>query len=339
MDNTGFRQTDYNRWFGGLNVGNLAFADHLLDYQYMTGPTAHDFFSHTIKYSAPLTWRHYLVIYGGYSSVHFANEPLKTKGKCAQASVRYEIPIYPQSELLQEMTVGFDYKYASNHMTAPSGTLFDNFTNLSDLMIGYNLGWERSFYKSSFTLETFWSPAQLFSHESSKNYNQMRKHATPNFLYARAALAPIFNLPKNWSIHLTLRGQVSNRTLLQSEQFAVGGYNTVRGYLEREVAGDDAFIGNIELRTPSLNIAQKISKKWPNDGLYLLAFLDYGYIHNIYQIPLEKQNATLVGVGSGIRYNMGPYISGRADWGFQLHKTGLNPYFTNRVHFSLILSY
>jgi hemolysin activation/secretion protein len=339
MDNTGFRDTRYNRWFGGLNIGNLAFADHLLDYQYMAGPSGHDFFSHTVKYSAPLPWKDYLVVYGGYSATHFKDQPVRSSGKSAQASVRYEIPIFPKSQLLQEITVGFDYKYVSNHLFGTSGTLFKGITNLSDFMLGYNLGWERSFYRSSFTAEGFWSPGALLKHESREAYNSMRAYARSQFLYGRFALAPTFWLPKDWSVQLTLRGQVSNRTLLQSEQFAVGGYSTVRGYLEREVAGDDAFIGNLELRTPPLKVLQQFSKKLHEDSLVFLVFLDYGYVHNLHSITFEKQNATLIGVGPGARYNMGPYISGRADWGFQLKKTGENPFFRNHVHFSLILAY
>lgn len=338
-DNTGFRDTRYNRWFGGLNIGNLAFADHLLDYQYMAGPSGHDFFSHTVKYSAPLPWRDYLVVYGGYSATHFKNSPLQTSGKSAQASGRYEIPIFPKSELLQEITVGFDYKYTSNHLFGSSGTLFKDIVNLSEFMIGYNLGWERSFYKSSFTTEIFWSPGSMLNHETRSAYNAMRTHANPQFLYGRVALAPMFRLPKNWSVQLTLRGQLSNRTLLPSEQFSMGGYSTVRGYLEREVAGDDAFVGNLELRTPPLKVLQLVSKKWAEDSLLFLVFLDYGYVHNLHRITFEKQNATLVGIGPGARYNLGSYISGRVDWGFQLTRTGVNPFFTNHVHFSLILAY
>ncbi len=341
-DNTGFRPTRYNRWYGGINIGNLFYVDHLIDYQYMAGPSGHDFFSHTLKYSAPLPTRDYLVVYGGYSKVHFKNGSLRTLGKTAQISGRYEIPFFPRSELLQELTFGFDYKFTENNLFQTAGTpgpLFQGIVNLTEFMAGYNLGWERSFYKSSFTIEGFLSPGGFISHQSSADYNALREHAKPTFFYLRAALAPIFRLPKNWTVQLTLRGQVATNTLIQSEQYSMGGYDTVRGYLEREVAGDDAFVGNLELRTPSTPILGRFSKKIPRDSFLLLGFIDYGAVYNIHNIGFEKQTASLLGIGPGARYNMGSYVTARLDWGFQLLKTGVNPFFSNRVHFAAIVAY
>lgn len=345
VDNTGYHQTGYNRWYGGINIGNLFGKDQQLDYQYTMGPNAHKFYAHTVKYATAFPWKHYLTLYGGYSNINafLAEQPVNTKGSSSQASLRYEIPVAPQTSLLQEVIVGFDYKRTTSKLNSQgdfSEELFNGKVNLSQFVLGYNLGWERSFYKSSFTLEFFGSPGQMLPQETRHLYNAFRPHATPTYFYGRAALAPIFTLPKNFYIYLTLRGQASTSTLLPSEQLGVGGFNTVRGYLERETAGDDAFIGNLEFRSPLIKVFSSWIRKAPQDSLQVLAFFDYGYVHNLHSGSFfEKQNSYLMGIGPGLRYNMGPYINARLDWGFQLHSTGLNPYFHNRIHFAAVAAF
>ncbi|MEI9898608.1 MAG: ShlB/FhaC/HecB family hemolysin secretion/activation protein [Chthoniobacter sp.] len=49
-----------------------------------------------------------------------------------------------------------------------------------------------------------------------------------------------------------VQGQIANEPLVSAEQFSAGGLSSVRGYLEGEVPGDNAIIGSIELRSPSL---------------------------------------------------------------------------------------
>ncbi len=56
--------------------------------------------------------------------------------------------------------------------------------------------------------------------------------------------------PGKWSLFMKLDGQVASEPLVSSVRRSVGGANTVRGYREAELAGDNTLLANLELRTP-----------------------------------------------------------------------------------------
>ncbi len=66
--------------------------------------------------------------------------------------------------------------------------------------------------------------------------------------------------PGGFQAYGQVQGQLSGEPLVDSEQFAGGGLDTVRGYLESEVLGDNALIGSFELRSPSLPKVAKIDE-------------------------------------------------------------------------------
>ena len=59
-----------------------------------------------------------------------------------------------------------------------------------------------------------------------------------------------------------MQGQVADQPLVSSEQFSIGGQDTVRGYLESEALGDYGIAGTLELRSP--NIAPYLEQKLDN---------------------------------------------------------------------------
>lgn len=56
---------------------------------------------------------------------------------------------------------------------------------------------------------------------------------------------------EDWSFGFLVRGQVADQPLVATEQFGAGGVETVRGFLDREFVGDDAYNFQVEFRTPS----------------------------------------------------------------------------------------
>ena len=54
------------------------------------------------------------------------------------------------------------------------------------------------------------------------------------------------------------------------------------------------------------------------DQLVFLAFFDWGKVTQFASDTVTSVDATLMSVGPGLRYHVGPYASVRFDWGFQL---------------------
>ena len=113
-----------------------------------------------------------------------------------------------------------------------------------------------------------------------------------------------------------------------SEQLAAGGLSTVRGYLEREVLGDDGVIGTIELRSPVLASAlterlftREKSASGDFEKLQFVLFTDGAYLSQKETLPGDEDTETLLSVGAGLRLALGENFQSRFDWGFPLEET------------------
>jgi hemolysin activation/secretion protein len=147
------------------------------------------------------------------------------------------------------------------------------------------------------------------------------------------ALGEIYQMRRNFELGALLRLQATTTPLLPSEQFGLGGYDTVRGYQERQFLADDALCFNLELRSPPLSITSKTRNQ-----LRFLIFTDYAYGHNLHESFAEGSSAQLWSVGPGVRFTMMPYLTSRLDYGFRLHDVEFGNGF-GRFHFSVILNY
>jgi hemolysin activation/secretion protein len=69
-----------------------------------------------------------------------------------------------------------------------------------------------------------------------------------SYTYWNASLVRLQNLSAATRLYLSLGGQHSNRNLDSSEQFLLGGPNSVRGYDVASIAGASGWFGTLELR-------------------------------------------------------------------------------------------
>jgi hemolysin activation/secretion protein len=159
----------------------------------------------------------------------------------------------------------------------------------------------------------------------------------------------ITRLPWNFSWVLRGWGQYSSDRLNPSEEFAVGGWNTVRGYDERVVIGDNGWIISNELRTPPwspkgrlgyVSMDNVLGLEGGRDELQFLAFFDYGAIRLIDPVPSDgtDPDKTLYSVGLGVRYIVDRHLSFRFDYGFPLTEKDINEN-NSRAHIGVLLSF
>jgi hemolysin activation/secretion protein len=106
-----------------------------------------------------------------------------------------------------------------------------------------------------------------------------------------------------------LNFQFASGPVLSSEQFYVGGTDSVRGYYQSEAGGDDGASASIELYTPRLTPGS-----W-NWSAKLLAFLDTGWVRTQRPLPGQTPDYRLISKGVGMRVELGKYLTGSLDWG------------------------
>ncbi|MCB1109751.1 MAG: ShlB/FhaC/HecB family hemolysin secretion/activation protein [Chlamydiia bacterium] len=340
IDNTGLSDTGNNRLFTGFNWGDAFFLGHILSYQYTASSDFHAFQAHSVNYTAPLPWQHLFMAFGGYSTVH-AKLPISQRGEgfSIQGSGRYIIPLPVWRKLLNDISFGFDFKRTNNTLNLQgTPSRFGDLVNLTQFTVGWNGSHSHPIVDTAYNLEIYFSPFEMVSDQSNEAFQTLRDGAKNKYVYGRAELTNFFTLPLNFELEVDLQGQAASENLLPSEQFWLGGVETVRGYSERVVSFDNAFLLNIEAFFPSTPFLLRKGNR-VRDELKFLIFFDYGVGKNHKEEEDEPDHEYLMSVGVGARYLMGRYLSSEVDYGFKLHKNSIIGDDLGRLHFSLILSY
>jgi hemolysin activation/secretion protein len=356
-DNTGTPSTGRTRLFTGLNWGNAFFVDHLLSFQWTVSDDFHKFKAYTGSYSVPLPWRHTFTVYGGYSSVrphnnHFHTIGFKSLGWSAQASGRYKFSLgKTYGNWQQDLQFGYDFKETNNNLlfTNSSTAIETNVVRLGQFVGSYHASYLPRKHVLNFEWDVIVSPFQnWYGNQNFESYNKLQNGASPIYVYTDLGVSDDYafsrkTLHQGWRIFYQARLQLSNKILLPSEQFSLGGYSTVRGYNERLVNYDNATCANFELKSPNFFPWKLMTGKDIHETMHALVFMDYGYgwTHRHPKPHLQHvdpANHNLLGVGFGLRYSINRYLQSRCDLGFPLLEVENNGTFPH-IHFSLLLSY
>jgi len=103
--------------------------------------------------------------------------------------------------------------------------------------------------------------------------------------------------------------QLATDSLLSSEQFGLGGQQTVRGYRQDALLRDNGALLSAEARFPIIRFAE-------DSIVQITPFLDAGAAWNHSNTP--PGNNVLVGTGFGLLWQQGEDLTARLDWGIPL---------------------
>ena len=146
-------------------------------------------------------------------------------------------------------------------------------------------------------------------------YLQTREDATANFVHLNLDVTHTQALGDDFQAVIHFAGQGSDQPLVPTEEFAVGGLTSVRGYLQSEAVGDNGLLGSIEFRSPSIG-------PWLGsfvDDWRFFAFGDSGvdWVEDPIPAdgaePAQKSAFHLYSAGLGTRIQMFTYVSGNVD--------------------------
>ncbi len=312
-DNTGTEFSSPARLYTGVTWGNLFGCGNLFNYQFTFAPDTREFMAHTLSFDFFLPIKHQLSFFGGWSFSHPEIPNFHSEAKSAQASTRYRIPFSPlYTKPQHELYFGYDYKNLNSNVFFTSESqeipVVTRSVNLTQFCLGYR--WQNAVMLQ---VETYFSPFSWLPNQTNSVYDDLRPHSRVEYIYAKLACGYTYVMSKNLSFSFLLRGQGSSGALLPSEQFGLGGYNTVRGYEENDFLADNALCFGTEMRFYSASFFKR-------DKLEALIFNDMGGGRNYDpQVESTKQQF-LWSIGPGIRYGIGTYVQFRLDYGFCLHQ-------------------
>jgi hemolysin activation/secretion protein len=341
FENSGNQYTGDERILTGFNYGNLFGLGQQLSYQFTSGENVNKFTAHSGTYVIPLPWRHQLTFFGSYANSDATLGPgLESGGVNWQVSGRYEIPLPGNEKFTESITAGFDFKRSNDDLIFNVATVSNVFTDVDQFVLGYSASYTDDYGNTSFSGTGYYSPGGMTNNDDDTDYEGTRAGARANYAYGQLSLNRVTRLP--WDFTWTVRGLVQEATanLLPSEQLGLGGYDTVRGYDEREVNGDNGFLLSTEVATPPVSLFHLFHVQKIQDQLQFFGFVDYGGT-SLHQVtPADTNpNTNLLGVGPGFRYAINPYLSVRFDYGFQMIDTGFDARHNSRADFGIVVSY
>ena len=349
FDDYGIDLTGKNRQSLGFNVGNLFSLDHQAGFQYTTAwkDIFNSMNAYSGSYSIPFPWRNSMTIYGSYTqSDAQLTAGQNLQGDSWQMSERYNIPLPTFGPLSHSVFAGTDFKQSQNALLI-FGTNIGSGANsglapfsIFQLTAGYDATVQDDWGLTSGEAAVYYSPGGVSGWNNQNQFEQVVANANDNYVYGKFNLNRTFILPYKFTISGNFNAQLASTPMMPTEQYGIGGYNTVRGYDERSANGDQGYLVNVELRTPPGSIFKIFGNQTVDDSLQFIGFFDYGYVEDI-QAPAGslEQTIYLMSIGPGLRYNIDRFVTVRFDWGFQLHQAPIGSVTGSRAELSATIAY
>lgn len=324
-DNSGDRNTGQSRVGLGYQNANLFNKDHVLTAQFVTSPeNVDDVKIFGVGYHLPLyDWNGSADFVLGYSDVdsgtiQVGTSPsgLSVTGRGSIALARYNYYLKRLGEgYEQRLSLGLDYRDYNNQAT------FGN--------TGVNLVPDYTVRPVSLSYSGIWRGAEANGNVYASVYHNIpggpdgeEGDFTANVACAAPPGPPCFggragarddytlfryggqvtaNLKWGVQARAAFNGQYTDDALVAGEQFGLGGIDSVRGFIQRIIADDKGYQGNLELYSPD------VGKSFGTDKLFLrlLAFYDLGGLRRNKAQQGEETHRFLSSAGVGIQGSIG----------------------------------
>lgn len=210
-----------------------------------------------------------------------------------------------QSGLFHSLTFGMDYKNFEQSLSFDNELIDSSPVTYYPFLLSYNGFWMGKDYRFQLDGSFNWHFRGMGSGEV--EFDNRRYAANGNYFYFRGLASYEHDLWQDFQVKGVLQGQATDNALVDSEQFSVGGLNTVRGYYESQAVGDSAIAGSLEVRSPSL---LRWWLKGEKNELRLLGFVDAGSVFINDPLPEQTTNFNLLSIGFGALVKFFDWLNG-----------------------------
>jgi hemolysin activation/secretion protein len=266
-------------------------------------------------------------------------------GKGLNVGLRWQAPLPGINGASQRyshgVTLGVDYKdFQTRTLQAETGVL----TPLRYLpfQVGYSGGWQGEGLQVNLNTQFNFAKASLFKRSVdcadaglADQFACSSQNASGSYAYWRGDLR--FNLAA-WAgstASARLGWQLSLEPLVSNERYALGGVDSVRGYLEAEASGDRALVLGLEWRSANLGG----SKGWQPlawvDDITVAGFAEGGQVNVLNALPGQALHTVRRGLGLALNWRAGSHANGGLDLAWPLDATAENAARAPRLHFRL----
>jgi hemolysin activation/secretion protein len=321
-DNTGTKETGYYRTGIGFQHSNLFNRDHTLTAQYVTSPTEADQVSiYGVGYRIPFyNLNSSLDVIAGYSDVDSGTVQglFNVSGKGTIGIVRWNYYLPRWQDLEQKVALGFDYRKFENQVLIPGDpTSFVPDITVKPASLTYS-GLMRATAAEFSFFGSYSANIPGGADGGDAAFNASRTGAEANYTILRGGFNFVYQFRNEWQARWTANGQYTRDLLVSGEQYGIGGPDSVRGYLLREVAMDKGGATQAEVYTPDFARSIGLSDRF---RLRALAFYDYGKVTRLDPLPGEAEKESLASTGVGLRVGFSKSVAVRLDAAYILKGT------------------
>lgn len=291
------------RLIGTLRYDNLWQRRHSLNIQYQIAPENLDqvqVFSGTYLMGLGDSGI-MLAVYGVHADSNVAVlGSTNVIGKGDIVGTRLVLPLTGLDNYYHSLAVGFDYKNFNQAVQLGTDSLTTPIRYFP-ISLQYNGTQQDTSGTTQLGLGVHFSTRPLSERKIEcmpgffEDQFECKRHgAQADFIYLRSDLQRQQTLPRDFILSGKVSAQIANQPLVNNEQFSAGGVETVRGYPESQVLGDNGFQGSVGLQTPRL----------PGDLIdwRLLVFVDGAYTHNYKTLDTDLSYSIMsTGIGMRIR--------------------------------------
>lgn len=340
LDNAGSDATGRTQVTAQLQHFNVAGRDHMLSLQYSTTAEQPNRVGvYGVGYHIPLyAWGDALDFYGSYSDVDSGTVSagafnLQVRGKGSVAGARYTHNLTRRANYASRIAASLEQKTFQNDLGF-QGVQLGHDVSVRPLSAIYSGDWTHAFGVTNYYLMGVRNlPGGVSGGDA--DFVANRAGASTNYSLLRYGLSHTRQWASDWQLRLILNGQISRDALVSGEQFGAGGATSVRGYSERAVFDDQGHVLNLEAYTPSLCAGTGSSMS----QCRLVLFYDAAALTHNNALPGERKDATLSGMGVGLRLGFGKTVSAQMDAGRALVDSDTQSKGSTRVHLKMNLAY
>ncbi len=327
--------TSMLRTVASLSYSNLWQLGHVISGSYLLAPQhPQDAKVYSFSYLAPLQGTHWslqaTVFHSDSNVASGASTTVLGRGTSFGLSAIYALP--SSDTYVQTVSVEIDHKHFSeDDMIA--GQLSQAPLTYLPVTFAYNGQLTRKNSRTSFTASVTTNIRGVGSDAGA--WDNKRYNATPDFVYGRFDVNHTQDLPRDVQLNGHVSAQFANSPLVSSEQFAAGGINSVRGYLEAENTADSGVVGSLELRSPSI---AKYLGSWTNEWRFH-TFVDAAHLWLLSPLPEQTSSFNLVSAGVGTRVQLLKYASADLEMAFPFHQGPFTKAYHPRFEFYVRASF
>lgn len=292
------RDTERWRLAGMVRYDNLWQREHSLSLQFQTAPQNTD---QAKVFSASYLYRFddsdlMLAFYGVRSTSNVSSVGgINVLGNGTILGARAIVPLPSLENYFHSISLGGDYKSFEEDILFGSDTASTPISYMP-FAIQYSGTVQHSRSTSQVGLGVNFGFRGLVGADN--EFDTKRAGARSDFFMVKPEIQHTQTLAWDMQLWGKLDGQVAGGPLISNEQFAAGGVDSVRGYLESEAMGDHGLHASLELRSPALKRGAWLQE------LRLLGFYDIAELRTLDAVAPEPEQRKLASMGFGVRIQL-----------------------------------